>query len=224
MNNLLFIDIKTAGLYKPEEFNKLDPKLRELWEKKVAKDENNEKSALETYKDKAGLYPEFSQVICVSVGLYKGEEFRVENRVQFEEMTEKDVLIDLRKILDHEKIRNRTLIGFNLLGFTIPFLIKRYAIHGLALPHILQIGGLKPRELNIVDTMNVWKGTGYTGASLETIAFVMNTKYKRFIEGEDVSDMFRGKDLVGINKIVDQSINDCNANNDLYKKFKAFGL
>jgi 3'-5' exonuclease len=58
--------------------------------------------------------------------------------------------------------------GFNIISFDIPFLCRRYMVHGMKIPAILNTYGLKPREINHIDVMNMWKMSGIS-AGLETL-------------------------------------------------------
>ncbi len=72
LDNILFLDIETAPVvYK---YNDLNPTVKELWDKKW--EWNPENKPNELY-NKAGVYAEFSKVICIGLGYYHKNKFRV---------------------------------------------------------------------------------------------------------------------------------------------------
>lgn len=48
------------------------------------------------------------------------------------------------------------LAGYGVRGFDIPFLTKRFWIHGMALPLCLHLQGRKPWDPGVVDLADVW--------------------------------------------------------------------
>ena len=70
IEKILFIDIETVPLvYK---YDELDENTKELWNKKWQY--NKEVSAEQQY-NKAGIYAEFSKVVCIGLGFYNQNKF-----------------------------------------------------------------------------------------------------------------------------------------------------
>ena len=68
LNKIIFIDIETVSQEK--EFSKLSKKWKSLWEKKSTYLRTEEQTAEDIY-GRAGIYAEFSKVICISIGIYR---------------------------------------------------------------------------------------------------------------------------------------------------------
>ena len=65
-SKILFFDIETVP--QTYDFNDLDHRGKELWDKKSKYiQERDDLTAKETY-EKAGIYAEFSKVVCISMG------------------------------------------------------------------------------------------------------------------------------------------------------------
>jgi len=70
-------------------------------------------------------------------------------------------------------------------------------INGIGLPKSLQLYWLPPREVNMVDTMEVWKQSGWSNTWLETIAVSLGIKTPKIVDekgnkvdGSYVKDMY----------------------------------
>jgi hypothetical protein len=73
----------------------------------------------------------------------------------------------------YKKLRadGRRMIGFNISGFDIPFLIQRSWILGIPVPDTLFSGPQRYLDQMFVDLLKVWKGGSYQGgAKLDEIA------------------------------------------------------
>jgi DNA polymerase elongation subunit (family B) len=75
-------------------------------------------------------------------------------------------------------MKGYSLAGHNINGFDKPYLIKRYIINSIKVPVILNSIGVKPWELNDVDTMQKWKMDGWGVTSLEVISAALGVKCK----------------------------------------------
>ena len=127
---------------------------RLCWEKKAESNDEIDGSFM-SYCKKASIYPEFSQVVAVSMKV-EGWDIVYDARDGEKEM--------LEKINEVFKKNNRRLGGFNIYGFAIPFLWKRMIINGIEPAKALCISELKPRDMKdyIVDVMQIWKQTSFT--------------------------------------------------------------
>lgn len=132
------------------------------------------------YTKHAALYAEFGKVLCISVGLLDDKlvktvaTFTNRDSEGSTTETEKEVLESFRIFCDsHPELK---LAGFNIKGFDIPFLTKRYLINGLQLPKMLQLRNKKPWEINVLDIMEDWKGIGWDIVALETLTLSLGLK------------------------------------------------
>ncbi|NND93515.1 MAG: 3'-5' exonuclease [Flavobacteriales bacterium] len=192
LSKILFIDIETAPL--AYQFSELDDRTQELWSLKTRwVQEREEKSPEEVY-ERAGIYAEFSKVICASVGYFAnvdGERtFRIKS---FCGDDEKALLTDLAELFKKFFSRNGTLLcAHNGKEFDFPFLARRYIINGLRLPDVLDLAGKKPWEVSHLDTMDLWKFGDYKHyTSVDLLSHALGIPSpKSDISGADVAKVY----------------------------------
>jgi uncharacterized protein YprB with RNaseH-like and TPR domain len=208
INSILFLDIETAPNW--EHFKDAPENVQKEWiykfkfraEAPEPSDDIFDTSNYEAYFAKiwtkeAGLYPEFSRIICISFGFMNGDTFRLKS-VSGE--NEKDLLIDFVKILDSFWAVNKGLMlcAHNGKNFDFPFITKRLLMYRLEIPLILDVYGLKPWEiLGLLDTLEIWKMSSYSqGGGLPAIAmhFGIPTP-KDDIDGSQVSKCFHAGEI-----------------------------
>ena len=197
-SKIIFIDIETVPVV--YNFNELDERGQDLWNKKTRfLQEREEKSAEEIY-EKAGIYSEFAKVICISIGLLvqKGGEKQIRLK-SFANEDEKVLLQEFINLLNSKfQSIDYILCAHNGKEFDYPFLARRILINGLKLPEILNTAGKKPWEIKHLDTMELWKFGDYKHyTSLELLTYVFNIPTpKDDIDGSQVAKVFyEDKDL-----------------------------
>jgi len=181
---LLFYDIETATVV-PELIP--DSPLYDSWEYKVnKKGDMIQEEILASFKDEAGLYPEFSKVVSIVVGkIVKGAIVLA----TFDDEEESNLLDRFNKMLE----RNATdkLIGFVNVGFDSPFVFKRMLINKILPSSKVDSSGLKPWEVDEVDLAKEWQGTSFARASLINIATAFGLPSpKDDISGADVGKVY----------------------------------
>lgn len=185
ISNVLFLDVETVPVvYK---YSDLTEDSKKLWDNKFRYQQAETPENL--YK-KAGIYAEFARVVCISVGFFHYETFRVKS---FAGPDEKQVLHDFSALLnEHFRSRHNLLCAHNGKEFDFPFLCRRMLINGLQLPKLLNITGKKPWEINHLDTMELWKFGDYKNfTSLNLLASVFNIPTpKDDIDGSDVARVY----------------------------------
>jgi uncharacterized protein YprB with RNaseH-like and TPR domain len=190
LNTILFLDVETVPIvYK---YKDLHPKIKPLWDAKFRPDKFRDQASEtpESHYKKAGVFAEFSKIICVSVGYFHEDEFRVKS---FSGDDEKIILQDLSLLLSkHFNKKEHLLCAHNGKEFDFPFLCRRMLINGLKLPKILNISGKKPWEINHLDTMELWKFGDYKNyTSLNLLASIFNIPTpKDDIDGSDVARVY----------------------------------
>jgi predicted PolB exonuclease-like 3'-5' exonuclease len=144
----------------------------------------------ELWQKEAGLYPEFSRVVCISVGfMYQGQflirSYAVNNEGDLLKMFKTDLeafcsSVALAKLCAHYG-----------KGFDFPYIAKRMLINRIVIPSILDTAGLKPWENTNLDTHEIWKlgGTGSAGLPAICMAFGIETP-KDDLNGSLVSKAF----------------------------------
>jgi hypothetical protein len=122
----------------------------------------------------APLYAEFSQILCISVGVFTENLDRtiatISNDTQ-DAAGETQLLKELSYWLSDKT----TMVpgGYNIKGFDIPYIIKRCLIQRLAIPKHFQVRGKKPWEVNFLDLMEDWKSLGWEAVSLDQVCMAL---------------------------------------------------
>jgi len=188
LKHILFLDIETVPAYAT--FDEVPEKIRKLWEKKAEFLKKKDNDTADVLYDRAGIYAEFGKVICISVGFFTNDNFRIKS---FYGDEEKQVLQTFSDLLDtHYSDPEKLLCAHNGKEFDFPYLSRRMLINGLPLPDILQLAGKKPWEVRHLDTMELWKfGDFKNYTSLELLAAVFNIPTpKDDIDGSEVGRVY----------------------------------
>ena len=202
IEKILFIDIETVPVtYK---YDELDESTKELWNKKW---QYNKDISPEQQYNKAGIYAEFAKVVCIGLGYYHQNKFRVKT---ISSTNEVEILNQFAELLKSHFITYRHLLcAHNGKEFDFPFLCRRFLINNLPLPKILQIQGLKPWEVKHIDTMDLWKfGDVKNFSSLNLLAHVLGIPSpKDEMDGSMVGQTFyEEKDLTKIAKYCQKDV------------------
>ena len=202
IENILFLDIETAPLI--YDYQNLDENIQKLWDDKFRYNKNE--TGEELYK-KAGIYAEFSKIICISVGFFNEENFRVKS---FYGDDEKVILEDFASLLNKFYNRKENLLcAHNGKEFDFPFIARRMLVNSIKLPKLLNIAGKKPWEVAHLDTMELWKFgdyKNYTSLNLLANLFKIPTP-KDDIQGSDVARVYwEDKDLKRIVKYCQKDV------------------
>jgi len=185
IEDVLFLDIETVPL--TYHYSKLDKNTRKLWDIKF---KYLQTESSESQYKKAGIYAEFSKVVCISVGVMKGKAFRIKSYYGHDE---KELLDNFSKLLNKHCIKKeRLLCAHNGKEFDFPFMARRMLINGLKLPKVLDHAGKKPWEVPHLDTMELWKFGDYKSyTSLTLLAHVFGIPTpKDDIDGSDVGRVY----------------------------------
>jgi DNA polymerase elongation subunit (family B) len=191
LDNILFIDIETVpSVY---DFNELPDETAELFRQKERfRIENSGKEAGEHYSDRAGILAEFGRIICISAGYFtrgeQGREFRIKS---FIEDDERELLENFFYMLG-KYFPNHLICGHNVKEFDVPYICRRGVVQGLELPPMLQLYGKKPWEVNLLDTMELWKfGDFKHYTSLNLLAHILKVPSpKGDIDGSQVAGVY----------------------------------
>ena len=187
IQNWLFVDVETVSEARTlADLTAANPGKGRLWQhrceylrRRYAECANM--TDTELYVEKAGLHPEFAKIMCVCLGIYKGDG--AAQVIGYAGDDEKELLgralstIGKFKsnVYDRSKTASAMLCGHNIKRFDVPFLCKRALSHKLELPELLQVQGKKPWEMSFVDTAEVWSFGAWqeSFASLELMANVL---------------------------------------------------
>lgn len=178
----LFLDIETVPQYavpddSPAEFI-------ELFKHKFKKDFEN-RHWQEVYPEKAGLFAEFGKVVCVSMGYVQDEKIIIKSYFgPDEESTLQETAIAIQ--------RASSLVAHNGKDFDYPWLCRRMLVNKIKLPTLLQIQNLKPWEIKLEDTVEMWRfGQFNHRASLATMCYLLGLPSpKAGMDGSQVAEVF----------------------------------
>jgi len=191
LRNLLFIDIETVPAY--GSWEQLPDAEKGLWAIKHSMLRVPDETPEEGYLKRAGVYSEFARVICFSIGYFhydreaNTDQFRLKSIYGDDERQ----LLDDMATMFHRYFPNEDRFrfsGHNIREFDIPFLCRRMVINSIRLPSMFDISGKKPWEVEMYDTMQMWKfGDVKNYTSLKLLTHVLGVPSpKEDIEGKDV--------------------------------------
>ena len=199
LDDVVFIDIETVRLVDKLE---KDTPLWDSWDYKLRYSREAEKfdgSIEEQFETKAALYAEFAKIVTITIGRIKEGKIIIKS---YSDHDEKKLLTDFCDVMGKLSSKNKRtrFAGHAIKGFDIPFIMRRCLVNGIELPDTIDIGHLKPWETTMIDTLDLWKGTGFYGASLLNIATAFGLPSpKSDISGSETSDVYwRRKEVDGI--------------------------
>jgi len=204
ISNILFLDIETVPQY--ADYNSLPKDWKELWDTKAASLlKYHEEESKDTIYHRAGIYAEFGKIICISCGFIQGNgrEKRISIKSFFGDQ-ENILLTTFCEMLNKWAHGDdpKFLCAHNGKEFDFPYLCRRLIINNIPIPHILNISGKKPWEVNHFDTLEMWKfGDFKSFTSLNLLAHTLGIPTpKDDIDGSKVWSVYwNDKDM---NRIV----------------------
>lgn len=199
--NVIFIDVETVRGYST--LDKAPAQVQEAWNYKMRyqAEKLEDMEPAKAYYDKAALYPEFGKVVCISLGKITDGELTVTSSYEGQELktgkvvsSESEIINNAFLWISHVGKGKAPLCGHAIKGFDIPYVFKRALVNDLTPLDIFDTSDLKPWEVNALDTLELWKGTGYYSASLLAIATALGLPSpKSNISGAEVSDLYYSK-------------------------------
>ncbi len=201
----LIIDIETVPL--SYDWNTLPENLKAHWLHKMNFLQLTEAEKADpgtVFKERAGIYAEFGKIVCIGMG-YMTQQNRVDT-IRLKSLRnddERELLLAFCDTIEHFREQNKEVIfcGHNIKEFDIPYICRRMLIHGISLPECLDLGGLKPWQVNHQDTLELWRFGDYKSyISLDLLAQVLGVpSSKGDMEGSGVAAAYWDhNDLEGI--------------------------
>jgi hypothetical protein len=194
-NDIVALDIETVRIQ--ENLLDLSDEYQEAWNFKNKQDGEipSSEDAIKLWTKQASLYAEFSKVCAVSISyMHKGEL----HCRSFASYSERALLQELKTVLDKlHSLGNKKLIGHAMKYFDVPFLCKRYIINWIEPPLILDESGLKPWEMQVLDTNELWRsfGTG-AGSSLYALCICLGVEVSKVdLVGDEVGKAYYNGEL-----------------------------
>ncbi len=208
VEDIMFLDIETVP--QAPSFEKLDPVLQVLWEKKSSFFRSPEQSAEEVY-ERAGIYSEFGKIVCISVGFINEKNpfsFRIKS---FYGDNEKTLLSEFSDVLVKfsKSGKEALLCAHNGREFDFPYIARRMIINRLVIPDKLDNAGKKPWEIKLLDTMDLWKFGDYKNyTSLDLLTSILGIPSpKDDIDGSMVAGLYYGeKDIARIVRYCEKDV------------------
>lgn len=173
ITKILFIDIETVGGCPDyESCVRFNPTLADQYKKyfdwflkRFPEESTNDGWSEDehmniVFRSRAALVPEFAKIICVSMAFVM-ENGEVKKQT-FSGNEEKELLLQVRNLLDRCHKLDFYLCGHNLKNFDIPMLAKRMIVNGILPSKILPSYDTKPWEVKAIDTKEIWQYGSYS--------------------------------------------------------------
>lgn len=171
VSDLLFIDIETVRVTDKMDENDT---IKDAWlykaryQNEVSRKTGESLTPEEYFEDKAALYAPFAKIVCISVGRIRKDGIETKSFYGDDESMLLELFCDTLSEIT-ARAKNTKLVGFNIIGFDIPFIVKRCIINRIKLPDILDQLDAKPWEVTFVDLSTIWKWSAFYPDSLVAV-------------------------------------------------------
>jgi DNA polymerase elongation subunit (family B) len=212
---LLFFDLETVGVEKDyptlketnSELARLFESYMNWFQKKFPDEEGN--PVEEVFVNRSALVPEFAKII---VGTFSFVDPKGKTHVQtFSGDNEKEILLQMKNLIDRVDKLGFFLCGHNIKMFDIPMLGKRMVANGIKPPKLLPSYDTKPWEVRAVDTKDLWGfGNNYSISSLDLMCVSLGVESPKTgeVSGNMVHDTYWNKDgLKAISEYCERDVN-----------------
>lgn len=218
LNDVLVVDIETTTEFETaKELKEKKPALYNSMLKKVEyylkhdydyDDGMREEDIQMVYEEKMPLYPEYSKIIGISCGGFKDNEIKT---ISFFDHNEKNVLIKFFDFFNKKLKFNKStvIVGYNIMGFDIPFIAKRSMINSISVPDFFMIGDKKPWNLTeqFKDLFTFWQMGSRNYISLDTLGSCLSIEtHKSEMDGSKVYEVYYRPIIEGSD--INQNINE----------------
>ena len=171
--NIVFLDIETVPQY--ANFRDVPEPLQHLWEEKITRQKllKENETTPESF-GRGGLYAEFGKIICIVIGFITKDKLHIRSFAGDDEIK---LLKEFTHFLEnHKPFGNRPvqLCAHNGKEFDYPYIARRMIINRLKIPALLDNAGKKPWEVQLIDTLELWKFGDYKAfTSLNLMAYIL---------------------------------------------------
>ena len=191
LEKILFLDIETVP--EKENWNQVSETTQKLFGQKTAY-QRKEKTTVEEFYERAGIWAEFGKIVCISVGYFTADKTEKQLRIKsFYGDDEKVLLQEFKGLLDtHFNKKEHLLCAHNGKEFDFPYIARRMIIQQVELPKKLNLFGKKPWEIPHLDTMELWKFGDYKHySSLKLLTSILGIPSpKDDIDGSEVAKVY----------------------------------
>jgi DNA polymerase elongation subunit (family B) len=184
LEDVMFFSLRTVTEYKDiQEFQEKGGDSYYSWSEAASKRYGTLTDSV--YWEKACFLPEYAKIVSITVGKLRAENGEIKRTIKNipGSEDEKTLLLNFMASLTlMDKKSDFLLCGHNILGYDIPFLIKRAMKHGIEVPATIKKGLIsKPWENHMIDVVNLWKMTSGEFQPLNSIAAFLDLKYNQRI-------------------------------------------
>jgi hypothetical protein len=168
---VLFLDVETVPQYPA--YSMLPESKKKFWDQKASFLAKSESDTPESLYERAGIYAEFGKIVCISSGFIRDQKLHIKS---FAGDDEKQLLLDFRDVLQKIQAGGAKwfLCAHNGKEFDFPYIARRMVIHGIPVPGILDPRGKWAKDLQLIDTMELWKFGDYKNfTSLDLLADIL---------------------------------------------------
>lgn len=214
--NPAIVDYITKNVKTPSRMSKPET-IKDWWAS--TSDTWGPKAAAKEEIDKSGLDGAYGEICCIG---WAFDDMPAVSSSHYDDTPEKDVLdLFVRKtaaFVEHSNNRHPQIVGHNVLGFDIPFIQKRCAVHGIKLPAWWpQNTGKYSRE--VYDTMMRWDSNKFIG--MDKLCAALGLEGKSDVDGSMVAGMFaEGKH----EEIAEYCRQDVTKTREVWRKMNAAGI
>jgi len=214
---MTYIDIETVSRF--PDYESADVRTQELFHQKMIMEpsiqsvpmidglRDTREAISKLYEQKAALFAEFNQVVCVSFGAVMPRKAQMDGSVSDEYIAlmsiintdEHQLLLDVAESLK----KSHSLCAHYGKGFDFPVLSRKFIIHGIPIPALLDNSSKKPWEIPLVDTADLWKfGDLRHSASLDLLTHCFGLPSpKEGMHGADVGRVYHSEGESSLIKI-----------------------
>lgn len=234
LSECLVFDIETTTIVK--HYKELGEKGAELWEKRCHlrypefynklpeqfQYDKSEEFYQNIWEKKATYVPEYSKIVCISIGTLNGGTELLTKSYYKEEKEIIDSFFKICVKFFDTLETHKYLVGHNIKTFDISYLLKRAIINDFQysdFPNIFQLRDKKPWELNtFLDTKEMFNfGSHMHYSTLDEVCFALGVKSpKDEIDGSKVYEEYYEND--GLEKIKDYCEEDVKSTWEVFKK------
>ncbi len=195
---VLFLDVETVPQYPA--YSILPESKKKFWDQKASFLAKSESDTPESLYERAGIYAEFGKIICISCGFIREGNWITKS---FFGDDEKKILEEFRNALHKLETSGKRwfLCAHNGKEFDFPYIARRMVIHGIPVPGILDPRGKWAKDLQLIDTMELWKFGDYKNfTSLDLLADILGIPSpKDDMDGSQVCQVYyKEQDLARI--------------------------
>ena len=186
--DIVFLDIETVR--RCEDLIEGTPDFY-AWQDKLGRRADSQNiDIFEDYKKRSSFFPEFSKVVCISVGRVIKNKIIIKTYQYEDEFKMLDFFNkDLEKVYRHNP--NTRICGQSIKAFDIPFLFKRSLSNGIIPASLIDVGGMKSWDISALDIRDLWRGTGYYNSSLVSMCLSLGVEYPELpIKDNDISNSY----------------------------------